>query len=50
MKIANIGWGCLHDATMVAVTTPRVSGETCVRVRLCEEAARDAEVHVTEPT
>ncbi|RKH72333.1 hypothetical protein D7W81_06230 [Corallococcus aberystwythensis] len=47
MQLGNIGWDRLHDATLVAVTTEWASGETRVRVRLSEEAARGAGVHVT---
>ncbi|NOJ56380.1 MULTISPECIES: hypothetical protein [Myxococcus] len=50
MQVANIGWDRLHDATLVSVTTEWASGETHVRVRLSEEAARHAEIHVTGST
>lgn len=44
MRSANIKWDWLHDATLVAVTTDWASGETHIRVRLSEEAARGAEI------
>ncbi|WNZ59714.1 hypothetical protein QEG98_27220 [Myxococcus sp. MxC21-1] len=50
MQNANIKWDRLHDATLVSVTTEWASGETHVRVRLSEEAARGAEIHVTGAT
>lgn len=50
MQIASIGWDHLHDATLVAVTLSWASGEIHVRVRLSEEAARGAEIHVTGST
>jgi len=50
MQNASTGWDRLHDATLVAVTTEWASGETLVRVRLSEEAARGAEVRVTGTT
>ncbi len=50
MQNADIGWDRLHDATLVAVGTDWASGETHVRIRLSEEAARGAEVRVTGTT
>ena len=50
MQIENIGWDRLHDATLVAVTFDWASGDAYVRVRLREEAARGAEIHVTGTT
>jgi hypothetical protein len=46
MPIAQVGWNQLHDATLVAVTADWASGETRIRVRLSEEAARGAEIHI----
>lgn len=47
MSIANPGWDHFHDATLLAITTDWASGETRLRVRLCDDPARDAEIRVT---
>lgn len=47
MQFRNHGWNCLHDASLIAVSIECASGETVVRMRLHEESARDARIHVT---
>ena len=46
MKLANIDWSRLHDATLIAVSAEWQSGEARVRVRLGQARDQSAEIVV----
>jgi hypothetical protein len=50
MTTPKIGWGDLHDASLVAISLDWGSGEASVRLRLSSEQARAAEIRVTATT
>lgn len=50
MPTANPQWDRFHDATLLAITTDWASGETRLRVRVWEEAAREVEIRIANTT
>ena len=50
MPSTNVAWDRLHDAILISVSMEWASGDACARVRLSEEPARTAEIHVRGST